>query len=323
MDYVRYWSDRAEVTAKQILSWANVYQGTYHDWCKRYGKVNEHNGWIPRDHWLEAWEKEAIIAFYTEQCQSEGYRRVTYMMLDQDIVAASPSSVYRVLSAAGLLGVRPPRSTMKGKGFQQPSHPHRDWHIDISFLNICGTFYHFIGILDGFSRKILHWDIRERGTEWDVEMVVQRCRETYPNANPRIISDNGPQFVAKEFKQFVRLCGMTHVRTSPYYPQSNGKLERFHRSYKEECIRPGTPLTLDDARRITADYVTQYNDQRLHGAIGYITPTDKFVGRAEQIHAERDRKLEAARARRAERRRSCHATDVGGCTTPDHVGVGA
>ena len=57
----------------------------------------------------------------------------------------------------------------------------------------------------------------------------------------------GSQFLAKDFKQFIRICGMTHVRTSPYYPQSNGKLERFHGSIKGECIRPGTPLSLEDA----------------------------------------------------------------------------
>ena len=59
-------------------------------------------------------------------------------------------------------------------------------------------------------------------TEADVEASLQRAREKYPDAHPRIISDNGPQFIAKDFKEFIRLAGMTHVRTSPYYPQSNG-----------------------------------------------------------------------------------------------------
>jgi transposase InsO family protein len=67
---------------------------------------------------------------------------------------------------------------------------------------------------------------------------------------PRIISDNGPQFIAKDFKEFIRISGMTHVRTSSYFPQSNGKIERWHKSLKGECIRPGTPLSLEDARRL-------------------------------------------------------------------------
>ena len=91
---------------------------------------------------------------------------------------------------------------------------------------------------------------------------------------------------------------MTHVRTSPYYPQSNGKLERWHKSLKSECIRPGTPLNLEDARRLVAGYVEHYNTVRLHSAIGYVAPADKLAGREPAIFAERDRKLDEARARR-------------------------
>ena len=108
----------------------------------------------------------------------------------------------------------------------------------------------------------------------------------------------------KDFKEFIRVCGMTHVRTSPYYPQSNGKIERWHGSLKRECIRPKTPLSVDDARRVVGVYVTHYNEVRLHSAIGYITPLDKLAGRATKIHAERDQKLEASRTERADRRRA-------------------
>ena len=95
---------------------------------------------------------------------------------------------------------------------------------------------------------------------------------------------------------------MTHVRTSPYYPQSNGKIERWHKSLKRECIRPGTPLSLEDARRLVESYVEHYNDVRLNSAIGYITPKDMLAGRQKEIHVERDRKLEAARKQRQIRR---------------------
>ncbi len=140
--------------------------------------------------------------------------------------------------------------------------------------------------------------------ETDVEIVLQRAREKFPGARPRIISDNGPQFIAKDFKTFIRLCGMTHVRTSPYYPQSNGKLERWHRSVKSECLRPGTPLSLADARRLVAEYVVHYNTVRLHSAIGWVTPSDKLEGREPEIFTDRDRKLNEARERRRVRRQT-------------------
>jgi len=157
-----------------------------------------------------------------------------------------------------------------------------------------GTFYYLCSPLDGCSRTIVNWDIREAMTETDVEIIIQRAREKYPDAHPRIISDNGPQFISKDFKEFIKICGMTHVRTSPYYPQSNDKIERWHGTIKRECIRPGTPLSLDDARRLAAKYIEYYNTERLHSALGYVTPMDKLEGRNKKIFAARDRNLEAA-----------------------------
>jgi putative transposase len=220
------------------------------------------------------------------------------MMLDADVVAVSPSSVYRVLKGAGLMQRHNSKPSLKGKGFQQPLRPHEHWHVDVSYINVAGTFFYLCSLLDGCSRSIVHWEIRESMTEADVETILQRARERYPDARPRIISDNGPQFIAKDFKEFIRLCGMTHVRTSPYYPQSNGKIERWHRSLKAECIRPGVPLSLEDARRLVEGYVRHYNEVRLHSAIGYVTPAARMAGLDRAIFAERDRKLEAAREKR-------------------------
>src|SRR6202008_3891813 len=143
---------------------------------------------------------------------------------------------------------------------------------------------------------------REKMAEIDVETIIQRARELYPGVTPRIISDNGPQFIAKDFKEFIRISGMTHVRTSAYYPQSNGKIERWHKSLKSECIRSGTPLSLDDALRLVQAYVEHYNNVRLNSAIGYVTPKDVLAGRQEEIPPERDRKLEAARQQRQSHR---------------------
>jgi putative transposase len=140
-------------------------------------------------------------------------------------------------------------------------------------------------------------------TEVDIEVILERAKELHPEAKPRILSDNGPQFIAKDFKEFIRISGMTHIRTSPNYPQSNGKIERCHKSLKGERIRLGTPLSLDDAQRLVEGYVKHYNNVRLSSAIGYITPKDMLAGHQQEIHAGRDRKLEEARKQRQIRRR--------------------
>jgi transposase InsO family protein len=284
-----------------VVGWLGLGASKYFDWKQRYGKVNEHNGTVPRDHWLEPWEQAAIVEFARKHPR-DGYRRLTFMMLDQDVVAVSPASVYRVLAKAGLLQPWNATPSKKGTGFVQPLAPHEHWHTDVSYLNICGTFYYLCSVLDGCSRSSLHWEIRESMKEREVELVLQKAKEKYPTATPRLISDNGPQFIARDFKQFVRLSGMDHVRTSPYYPQSNGKIERWHGSLKAEAVRPKTPLSLEDARRVVGNFVEEYNTARLHSAIGYVTPHDRLEGRHTQIWEERDRKLEAARARRAAKR---------------------
>jgi transposase InsO family protein len=296
IDFVRRWSERTEIATQRFVRWLGVASSKFYDWRARYGKVNEHNAWIPRDFWLEGWEKRAILDFHDR-----------YPLLDADVVAVSPASVWRVLHGAGRLARWKGKPSSQGKGFQQPPGPHQHWHVDISYLNLAGTFYYLCSVLDGYSRYLVHWEIRESMTDAEVEIILQRAREKFPQASPRIISDNGPQFMARDFKEFIRICGMTHVRTSPFYPQSNGKIERWHQSLKGECIRPGVPLSIEDAYRLVGRYVDHYNQVRLHSALGYVAPLAKLEGREVQIFAERDRKLEEARRQRQLRRQAASA----------------
>ena len=314
VDFVRGWSEKTEIGVGRLVHWLGVAASKFYDWRQRYGCVNEHNAWIPRDFWLQPWEKEAIVRFHLEHPQ-EGYRRLTFMMLDADVVAVSPASVWRVLKQAGLLSRWRSKPSRKGTGFVHPLAPHQHWHIDVSYINLSGTFYYLCSVLDGYSRSIVHWDLRESMREVDIEIILERAKAKYPDAKPRIISDNGPQFVARDFKEFIRLSGMSHVRTSPFYPESNGKLERWHKSLKTECIRPLTPLTLEDARRLIQNYVDHYNTVRLHSAIGYVTPHDMLQGRQAEIHAARDRKLEHARLQRQLLRRQASTTLFAGGMT--------
>ena len=266
-------------------------------WKKRLGQENEHNGKIPRKHWLEAWEKEAICCFYRDN-GGDGYRRCAYMMIDQDIVYASPSAVYTVLSRAGVMRKWNRKVSKKGTGFHQPTYPHQQWHIDISFVKVQGVPYSLICILDGYSRAIVNWDLRMESKDVDVGIVMQGAKEKYPNESPQYISDNGKQFTGKEFRNFISNNDLSHVLTSPYYPQSNGKLERFHKSIKSECIRTQSPLTHEDAKRIISKYIGYYNNERLHSAIGYVTPYDKMLGNEEEIIKKREEKLKKRRIER-------------------------
>ena len=298
---MRAWSSKTDLASDRFVAWIGIARGKFFAWKKRYGKANEHNALVPRDHWIEAEERKAIIDFFDAN-PLEGYRRLTFMMLDADVVAVSPSTTYRVLRAAGRLDRWNKKPSKKGTGFVQPLAPHEHWHIDIAYINVAGTFFYLCSLLDGASRAIVHWDIRAAMTELDVECIIERAREKFPGQRPRIISDNGPQFIAKDFKEFIRVTGMSHVRISPYYPQSNGKIERWHKTLKTDAIRPAAPSSLEEALRVVARFVDRYNAVRLHSAIGYIAPNDFLAGRAKEIWTARDTKLEAAREARKLRR---------------------
>lgn len=264
---------------------------------------NNHNGLMPRDHWIEPVEIAKIIAFAKEH-PLEGYRGLSCMMLDADVAFVSSSTTYRVLKDAGIIEATKAKPSKKGTGFVQPTVPHEHWHVDFSYLNIGGIFYFLCCALDGCSRAVVAWDIRLTMCEHDGEVVLQRAREKYPEAKPRVISDQGAQFKGREFKAFVAQWQASHVMTSPYYPQSNGKLERFHRTLKYQAIYPKTPLSLEDAKRVVGEFIDYYNTKRLHSALGYIAPSDRLAGRHEEILARRSKKLETARQARRFRRQS-------------------
>ena len=215
-------------------------------------------------------------------------------MIDEDVFYAIPSSVYRVLRASGML------RKAKGIGYSQPDGPHRKWHIDISYVNILGMFLFLVAIIDGYSRYLLHHELRAAMEEKDVQLVVQRALERFPRYKPRIISDRGSQFIAKDFKEFVRYAGVRHTCTSVGYPQSNGKIERFFRTAKTSCIRRQSFLSIENTRRQLDEFVRYYNHERLHSASRYVTPFDRLVGKNIEIITTRGHTLLEARKARTE-----------------------
>jgi putative transposase len=292
--------ERTEIPSYRLLGFLGLTASKYHEWRRRYGVPNRHNGKIPKATWLFEHEKKAIIE-YAKNNREEGYRRLCYRMIDENVAYASPLSVYRVLHKAGFLfKFIPAKNKSKGIGYEQPEGPHKEWHIDISYINVVGTFLFLVAIIDGYSRFIVHHELRAAMQEKDVQLVVQRALDRFPSHRPRIISDRGSQFIAKDFKNFIRYAGLSHTFTSVGYPQSNGKIERFFRTVKTICIRKHSFLSIEDARKQINQYVCFYNQKRLHSSIGYVTPFDKLIGKDKEIIQTRERKLEKARELRVQ-----------------------
>jgi putative transposase len=305
VERIIYLSDRTSIPIEILLKFIGLTKVKFYRWLKRTGIPNRHNGQIPKSHWLLPEEVEKIKLYAKEHYSNgdfflrDGYRRLTYQMLDENIVAASPSSVYRILRTEGLLNKwNTLKKSLKGTGFNQPDYPHKHWHTDIKYLNFNGTFLFLIPVIDGYSRYIVHHEVRHTMSEYDVQLTIQKAKDKFPGVKPRIISDNGPQFISKEFKSFIKQAEFQHITTSVKYPESNGKIERFNRTISEECLRVKSPITFDDYRIYVEDYINFYNTKRLHSSLNYLTPDDYLLGRKDERLKQRELKLQMAEEHR-------------------------
>ena len=320
---VTYLKHRADFPVNDSLRVLGLPRATYFRWANTKGKLPRPAAMVPKGHCLTPEERQAIED-YKRQHPEIGYRRLAYMMLDESLVAVPPSSVYRVLKQVGLSS----RWTQApGKdhqtGFKQPQRIHEHWHSDISYLNILGTHYFFISVLDGFSRYIIHHEVRLGMTSTDVEIVLERALAKLPpgTSRPRLITDNGSQYVSAQVKTYLRERDISHSRSRPHHPQSNGKIERFHKTLKGECVRVTAMTDLEEARHLISQYVEEYNTQRLHSALNYLTPADYLQGRHHVQHRLDERKsaLAAAAEKRRAYWRDVHGTAPGKSAAPGHL----
>lgn len=284
MATVRHLNKRAEYPVKSALSVLGLPRSTFFDWARLEdgGKAARSPATTPKSHHITPEERAAVIAFAREH-KELGHKRLTYAMADAGVAAVRPTTVYEILKEAGLIGRwKQPEITAHKTGFDQPLCAHEQWHTDIAYLNILGTQYFLISVLDGFSRAIIHHEVRVKMETDDVELVIQRALDTLPkNApRPRIISDNGSQYVSSQFKIFLRNTGCAHSKARVRHPQSNGKIERWHKTIKGECVRRTAMGVFDEAREVIAEYVKNYNETRLHSALNYLTPADYLKGSA-------------------------------------------
>jgi transposase InsO family protein len=283
-----------------LLMYAGISQRTWREWQHRRGVETKHNNNIPKSYYLTPGEERAIIAYIIEN-SLKGYRVLCYEMIDKNIAFVSPTSVYNVIKRHNLGKKWVEAQEMKKHGFDQPKTIHEQWHIDFSYIKIDGAFYYFLGILDGYSRRMLNWRLCENMEGINAEILVTETKELYPDAKDvRLISDNGSQFISKDFKELLELLELKHTFTSANHPQSNGKLERFHRTLKSEHVRRSAYLNYKDACIRMAHWIVFYNNVRLHSSIWYLTPNDVFYDRTSVRLAERKEKLHNAFINRRE-----------------------
>jgi len=301
LDFITYTVQRSQVNINWILKYLGLPFSTYYRWrsMEAKGELEDRYIKLPNLDATLPWEVESVIS-YALKNPKEGYRRLTYMMIDEDVVYLSPSTVYRILSDRDLL-YRYKRST-KSPGHYNfiPTSPHQQWHTDIMYLWLNNRWYFFIAVLDAYSRYIVHWDLLENASAWDVRAVVQSALKKFPDKKPRIVTDNGPQFKSKEFRELLKEFSLKDIKIRIKHPESNGTIERFHRSLREEGLCDQQLQDKYKAIDIISKWVYYYNHQRLHAALKYLRPVDYLNGNEEELLKSRREKLKIAAQRRYE-----------------------
>lgn len=296
LDLVRVTQQRTGWTVRRILKAIGLTKARYRDWIKRAARdgLADRPPIAPLRDGILVEEKDAVIQ-YALMHPKDGYRRLTWQMVDADVAYLSPSSVYRILQEENLLS-RWKRSMSSGTAPAKPTRPHERWHTDLMYLRIQNTWYFLVTVLDAYSRYVVHWELLTTMRAADVQLVIQRALEE-TGATPDVVTDNGSQFTAKEFKELIRRFVFRHIRIRWYHPESNGLVERFHRSTRA-ALGEADLRNLSQARELIGEWVREYNEVRLHAGLGYLTPAEYYRGDPARRRAERAAKLTAARARR-------------------------
>lgn len=226
-------------------------------------------------------------------------RQVSVWITDNERFAVSESTVYRILRREGLVK-RLELETAAAKEYHtRTSRPHQMWSTDCSYFKVPGWgYYYLVTVMDDYSRFILGWKMQtDMSANSLIEVVQQAVDATGMTDVPvvdrtRLLSDNGSGYVSRAFNDYLRLVSIDHIRSAPFHPQTNGKIERYHESLKKQVNQLTYELP-SDLEKAIADFVDYYNHRRYHVALGNVTPADVLFGRREEI-LKRRKEVQAA-----------------------------
>lgn len=280
-----------------ILDQLGLSTATYYRWQHRKatGSLADRKAVIPqRKIWPPLpYEIDSVCGYALEYPQI-GYKRLTWQMIDDDVVYLKPYQVYEVLKEHGLLRYGKNGVSESLKRPPEPDHADEVWHVDLMYLYINPRWYYLVDIIDGYSRFLVNWSLNLTMESETVTLTVQEALDNLEyriQGEPRIVHDHGSQFISNEWRHFIKGAEITDIRTRIAHPESNGKLERLHRTHREEGLTEealtGYYAALDAMERWN-DY---YNYKRPHSAIKYLVPADYYRGNPDDRIAERKEKL--------------------------------
>lgn len=298
------WTGRS---AEELLPELGLPSATYYRWKERAQQEQlEDRVVIPhRPALLPTSQEEEAVQKFALEYSALGYKRLTYLMMDEDVAVLAPTQVYDILGKHHLMQRRGSVSSEALRRPQEPDHPDQVWHIDLMYLHIGGKWYYLVDILDGYSRMLVHFSLNTTMHTDTVTLTMQqaldqlsaqgrkRCKD-----EPRVVHDHGSQFTGADWRALVQGNQITDIKTRVAHPQSNGRLERLHRTHREEGLAAEEMVDYYRTLQALCEWQQYYNQRRPHSALQYLCPCDYYDGNIEARLEQRKEKLAAAQEAR-------------------------
>ena len=303
----------SQLTKTEVLKKFDVPASTYYRWQRKFRQagrlglrdITTRKG--PNWNQLLDSEYETILdmAILYPDLSS---RELAFKIMDRCDFSVSESTVYRMLKAAGLIQSNIRKTFPASSEYHdKPARVNQQWQTDASYFKAVGWgWYYLISVLDDYSRRIVAWRLQKDMTADSFSEVVELACEAAGidkldiERRPKLVSDRGPALISSDFETYLEERGIGHILASPYHPQTNGKIERYHRSCKEK-VNLNVHATPFELEREIGAFIRWYNSERYHEALGNVTPDDVYFGRRDEILKQRKELKQKTLARRRAR----------------------
>jgi putative transposase len=289
--------ERSELGVGKTLQQLGIHKGTFYRWYKAH--LNKAEKMPPlvkasRRQWntIPEAQKKLVVEIALEYPQLSP-RELAVKLTDEQRIFISESSVYRILKAKGLITSPAHILLSASNEFKDKTYfVHELWQTDFTYFKILGWGWYYLStVLDDYSRFIVHWELCKSMTSEDVQRTIESAMAKAAlgkQQRPKLLSDNGSCYIASELKGYLKAKQITHIRGRPLHPQTQGKIERYHRSMKN-VVKLDHYYYPEELKAALQQFVHYYNHQRYHESLDNVTPADVYFGRKEQILKQREK----------------------------------
>ncbi len=293
--------EKSSLGVKRTLAELDINRSTFYDWYQRYSEGGYDALASNPPHRRRFWNaippdvKKKVVETALEHLDKSP-RQLAWYLTDNQGYYLSESSVYRILKANDLI-TSPNYTVISAKDkFDQPTtRVNQMWQTDFTYLKVVHWGWYYLStVLDDYSRYILSWKLCTGMSTDDVTDTIHLAiakssvDHAYVLHRPRLLSDNGPCYISGDLKDYLVDNGMTHTRGRPYHPQTQGKIERYHRSMKNILLLDNY-YSPDELKLQIENFVEYYNNERYHESLNNVTPADVYTGQNVRIIKKRQR----------------------------------